>query len=259
MGVSREGDAGRPGPRLVPTIWSYARAAGFRTIFIDGQRNGSYQNYLNRKEAALIDQIVGVSKGYDTDRSIAALLRRMLLEPGRMFFYVNKRGSHFPYDDNYPDTWLPGAPTPEQSYDAAVRYSTQDFLDAALKDVPLTRVLIIYTSDHGEQFGKGSNHCNIVPTPQEKSVPLLLITGDRQLAQQVDSVVPALRDHVGHEQFFATLLAGMGYDLQAAEARYGTSLLSPIVPQRYYQVSQMTIPSKSQPKTVVEFSRISGQ
>jgi Sulfatase len=243
-------------PRLVPTVWSYARAAGFQTFFIDGQRNGSYQNYLNGKEAALIHQIIGVDKGNDTDRSIAALLRTMMLKPGKMFIYINKKGSHFPYDDNYPDDLLAAPVTPEQSYDAAVRYSTEDFLDTALMDVPLMKTLIIYTSDHGEQFAGGAGHCNTVPTAPEKSVPLLLVTGDSQLAREASDAASVLRDHAGHEQIFATLLDAMGYDLQAAEAKYGSSLLSPRVPQRYYHVLSMPIPSKAQPKTLVEFSRV---
>src|SRR5581483_3258540 len=42
-------------PRTNPSIWGYARKAGFRTVLIDGQSNGAMQNYLSPKEAALID------------------------------------------------------------------------------------------------------------------------------------------------------------------------------------------------------------
>jgi hypothetical protein len=245
-------------PRLVPTIWSYAHAAGYRTYFVDGQRDGSYQNYMNGKEAARIDQIIGVEEGLDTDRAIARLLHTMMLEPGKMFFYINKQGSHFPYDDNYPSDRHPETMTLEQSYDAAVRYKTEDFLDIALKDVPLSRILMIYTSDHGEQLAGGSGHCNTVPSPQEKSVPLVLFTGDPQLRQRAGDAAPVLRNHVGHEQIFATLLGTMGFNLQAAEAEYGSSLLTPRVPQHYYHVAGMPIPSKTQPKTVVEYQRPQG-
>jgi glucan phosphoethanolaminetransferase (alkaline phosphatase superfamily) len=246
-------------PRLVPTIWSYAHAAGFQTFFIDGQRNGSYQNYLNGKEAALIDQIIGVEKGYDTDQSIAAVLRSMLLKPGKMFIYINKRGSHFPYDDNYPENLALASGTAEQSYYIAVRYSTQGFLATALQDVPLNNILIIYTSDHGEQFAGGAGHCNTVPTAAEKSVPLLLITGNSQLSQEANDAVSTLQNHAGHEQIFATLLDAMGFERHAAEALYGSSLLSSRVPQRYYHVLSMPVPSKAQPRTIVEFSRNAAQ
>jgi hypothetical protein len=251
---AREMLAGKD-PRVVPTIWSYAHAAGFRTVFVDGQRNGSYQNYMNRKEVALIDQIIGVDDGFDTDHTIAALLRTLMRKPGKMFVYVNKRGSHFPYDDNYPNNGLQPPATPEESYDAAVRYTTEDFLDRALAGVQLTNVLMVYTSDHGEQFGGGPGHGNIVPRREEKSVPLLLLTGNAALQQKAIQAASVLRDRAGHEQIFATLLGAMGYDLRAAETIYGSSLLSPSVPQHYYHVLATPIPSRSQAVTAVEFRR----
>jgi hypothetical protein len=246
-------------PRRGPTIWSYARAAGYRTVYIDGQRHGSYQNYMNTKEAAFIDQIIGVDAGIDTDRAIAARLRTLLLRPGRMFIYINKRGDHFPYAGNVPRNRLPTSATIEQAYDAGVQYSTAGFLDTALQNVPLRNALLIYTSDHGEQFGPGSPHCNPAPTVEETSVPLLLLTEDPQLLRQAAAAAPVLSNRAGHEQIFATLLAAMGYDLTAAEAESGTSLLSPSVPLHYYHVSALPIPSKQGQPTIVEFRRHPGQ
>lgn len=242
-------------PRRGPTIWSYARAAGYQTIFIDGQRHGSFQNYMNDKEAALIDRIIGVDAGIDTDKAIATLLRKLLLEPGRMFIYINKRGDHFPYAQNLPRKPLPASATTQQLYYAGVKYSTADFFDTALQKVPLRDTLLIYTSDHGEQFGPGSPHCNPVPTVQETSVPLLLFTADPRLSSAARAAVPVLRNRVGHEQIFSTLLAAMGYDLSAAEAESGSSLLSPSIPLVYYHVSAVPIPSKHGARTIREFRR----
>jgi len=241
-------------PRLAPTIWSYGHAAGFETWLIDGQRNGSYQNFMRRKEAKLIDHLIGVDEGPYTDDAIARLLSNTLRKPGKRIIYVNKRGSHFPYTSTYPQEKYPGARTPEQHYARSVQHSSQRFLDLMLEGVSLQRTLVLYTSDHGEQFGEGSPHCNIKPHWQETSVPLVLLTGNPLVSEPARAAAAVLKNRAGHEQLFATMLFGMGYDLSAAEQEYGTSLLSPHAPQHYYFVAGNPIPSSRQQITVSQFT-----
>ncbi|MBX5462581.1 MAG: sulfatase-like hydrolase/transferase [Steroidobacteraceae bacterium] len=240
-------------PRLAPTIWSYAHAAGFKTWLIDGQRDGSYQNFMRRKEAKLIDHLVGVDEGVYTDDAIARLLSDILAKPGKRIIYVNKRGSHFPYAQ-YPQEKFPGARTPEQHYARSVQHSSQRFLDLMLQGVSLRRTLVLYTSDHGEQFGEGSPHCNVKPRWQESSVPLVLLTESPLVSEPARAAAAALKNRAGHGQLFATMLFAMGYDLSTAEREYGTSLLSPHVPQHYYFVSGNPIPSERQQITVTQFT-----
>lgn len=240
-------------PRLAPPIWAYARAAGFETWLIDGQRNGAYQNFMRAKEAQLIDHHTGVDEGVYTDAAIARKLSALLRQPGRRIVYVNKKGSHFPYPERYPQEKYPGAQTTEEHYAKSVQHTSQRFLDVALAGVPLRGTLIIYTSDHGETFGEGSPHCNRNPLWQEASVPLVLLAGDAALADQARNAALVLHNRAGHEQIFATLLYAMGYDLQYAEARYGTSLLTPRAPTYYYFVEANPLPSKERPVTVTRF------
>jgi hypothetical protein len=224
-------------PRRQPMIWSYARAAGFETYLLDGQHNGAYQNMMTGKEAALIDHYLGASRGMETDHQIAEQLHELLLKPGRMFIYVNKRGDHFPYVNNFPQELFPQARTNEQHYAASIRYSSADFLDTMLSGVPMTDVLVLYTSDHGDRFdGIGISHCNAVPSLDEIRVPLVLLSGNDVLARQAAAAAVSLKNRAGHEQIFATLLAAMGFDVKAAENLYGSSLLSASVPQHYYHV-----------------------
>jgi hypothetical protein len=219
-----------------PTIWAYARQAGYETWLLDGQRSGSYQNFMTGKEAALIDHYIGVNAGIDTDQAVAERVHELLLQPGKRFVYVNKRGAHFPYTSRYAVDRFPVARNAEQQHAFAVRYSTQGFLDTALEGAPLGDALIIYTSDHGERFDGASPHCNTHPIAQEFSVPLLLISGDGHLTQRAASAAAQLKDRASHQQIFATLLAAMGYDMQSAEAEYGSSLLSATPPEHYFQV-----------------------
>jgi hypothetical protein len=244
-------------PRVAPTVWGYAREAGYTTILIDGQHNGAYQNYMTRKEAALIDRYVGVERGIDTDHAIAEMLHDLMGKPGRMFIYVNKRGDHFPYANNFPKEKFPDALTNEQKYAASIAYSSQDFLDVMLNNISLTDLWVIYTSDHGERFdGVGIPHCNAIPSRQETSVPLILLTGQTELLRQAEVSASILRNRVGHEQILATLLYAMGYDLKAAENLYGTSLLSETIPQHYYNVATSPVASKGGASAVTEVRRV---
>jgi glucan phosphoethanolaminetransferase (alkaline phosphatase superfamily) len=241
-------------PRLVPTVWSYARGAGYETYLIDGQKDGSYQDYMRGKEAALIDHYLGVSQGIDTDAAIAKQLRSLLREPGKRFIYVNKRGSHFPYTHAYPAERFPNARTPEQQHAQAVSYSSQNFLDIALADAALRNVLLIYTSDHGQRFDGGATHCNPVPHWQELSVPLVVVTENPLLNQRFTTAARILTDHASHAQIFPTLISAMGYDLQQAETEYGSSLLSARIPQHYFYVRGNPFPGHKDRKTVIEFN-----
>lgn len=223
-------------PGRTPTIWSYARGAGYETWLIDGQRSGSYQNFMTGKEAALIDHTIGVNAGLDTDQAIAERLHEILLGPGKQFVYVNKRGAHFPYTSRYPADRFPVARDAEQQHALAVRYSTRSFLDAALEGAPLGDALMLYTSDHGERFDGGPPHCSTHPISQEFSVPLLLISGDPGIEERAAAAAVQLEDRASHQQIFATLLGAMGYDLPSAEAEYGPSLFSATPPEHYFQV-----------------------
>ncbi len=185
----------RHDPRAWPSIWGYAREAGYRTIYIDGQRHGAYQNYMRRSEAALIDETVSVSAGIDTDQKIADTLQRLLRAPGRMFIYVNKRGAHFPYRDHFPAGLVPADASREDEYAAAVRYSTRNFLTNLLVGADLSKALVIYTSDHGQylpfQGRRGENlHCNRYPHWQELSVPLATVTAVPHSGIKVARIVP---------------------------------------------------------------------
>src|SRR5690606_23742977 len=65
-------DVRRAGPdmdlRRTPSIWAYARKAGYRTVLIDGQTSGVPQNLLLPPERALIDTVIPAAGSLDTDR-----------------------------------------------------------------------------------------------------------------------------------------------------------------------------------------------
>jgi glucan phosphoethanolaminetransferase (alkaline phosphatase superfamily) len=220
-------------PRTNPTIWGYARTAGFRTVLIDGQSNGAMHNYLSTKEVALIDEFVPAFSGRDTDHKIAAMLNDRLARPGREFIYVVKHGTHFPYEMNYPAGAAPDdAPRPVK-YAAAVSYSSRGFFDRLARDLELSGVLLIYTSDHGQDLVDRSTHCNPNPRDAEYSVPLIVVTRARALHELLGQD-KSMHSRASHLNIFPTLLYSMGYAREWLEATYGPTLAGPPAPYITY-------------------------
>lgn len=211
-------------PRTNPTIWAYARAAGFSTTLIDGQSKGQKQNYLSPGEIAMIGSFVPAAADdrQDTDVRIAQRLNELLRRPGRDFIIAVKNGAHFPYEMNYPRSELPVDAPRTAKYVAAVSHSTGAFFERLARDLPFDRVLLIYTSDHGQDLSKRAMHCNPQPAADEYSVPLLAITASKPIASTLNAA--RLYDRASHLNIFPTLLDAFGYDAAWTNETYGSGL-----------------------------------
>ena len=97
--------------RTSPTIWQYAKKAGFRTVYIDSQASektvtkpNDFQNYMTSEEAKFIDKFYKVKnvEGPDLDYRLLEIMKEELESEQPTFIYANKNGAHFPYSDNYP-------------------------------------------------------------------------------------------------------------------------------------------------------------
>lgn len=170
-----------------PSIWAYAKRAGFGTYFFDAQRSdGVLTNGMDERERAEIDvhyQVAADRLPREKDVDLARALRRTLdessLEP--RFFYVNKMGAHFPFEGKYPLERARRLPVMETEYFAtevdpvgafrrfrdshaideefglrfrnsyynAVSWNTSRFFEILLDGLNLSDTLIVYTADHG--------------------------------------------------------------------------------------------------------------
>ena len=212
-------------PRTNPSIWGYAKTAGFRTVLIDGQSNGDMHNYISPAEYALIDEFVPAMAGEETDHHIAAMLNERLSRPGREFIYVVKSGAHFPYEANYPAALAPAVASRPGEYMTAVSYVTGGFFERLARALPYSDTLMIYTSDHGQDFAERAPHCNADPTADEYSVPLSVITAAPALRELLAG--SPLVDRASHLNIFPTLLYAFGYARQWLETTYGPTLAGP--------------------------------
>ena len=226
--------------RRTPSIWGYARKAGYRTVLIDGQTSGAPQNLLLPPELALIDEVVPAAGSLDTDREIASRINQQLRGDGRTFTYAVLRGVHFQYRDHYPAGLIPADSASHRQYRTAVEYSKRGFFDRLLAGVDRRDVAVVYTSDHGQNLTEGAvPHCSAAAVPAELHVPLLAFLPER-LAEAY-----AQAPRAGHSasQIFPATLIWMGYDRAAVQGRYDRDLTRP--PARYVRFDRNVVPLRS--------------
>ena len=229
--------------RSGPSIWSYAHAAGFRTVYVDAQYvGGALQNGMTAVERGTIDEFVqfdGFSRP-ERDHEAARELRRITSSPDRHFVYVNKNGSHFPYIRNYPRQAAPFEPDMEpgealgrsrerllNSYKNSIRWTVDGFFRELLSD-DLSNTVVIYTSDHGQNLmdrGVVFQCDSSDPHFLEGLVPLLVLTGDQELAVRVTDAAARNRGRATHFEIFPTLLELFGFERSEVASAYGEGLL----------------------------------
>ncbi len=225
-----------------PTIFQYAKAMGYRTLFFDGQMTGYWggiqddMKYLDQWSGVLDIADHRAFEKYEIDDLIAKKVRDTIYSSSGNFIFVFKHGAHIPYNLDFPGeatTWsptfetenkfdIPSAdllPAVTNAYDNAIKYNVNSFfskLADEYADLP-NETVIIYTGDHGQTLfanGRSSHGGN---TKGEATVPLFMISSD-PLA--VDTAYKA-----SHANVFATVLDLIGYPQELRDKRGFPSLL----------------------------------
>lgn len=233
------------GPRT--TLWQFAKAAGYRTVYIDPWSGsfGDVHSGLTRDELRFVDErIVLRGAPYDRDIEAARILKSMLQKHERLFLHVDKFGTHFPYDASSPpdfNRFTRADGTRHEyfsrtyddligSYKNAIAWSVDGFFRELLAGTDLTGTLLIYTSDHGQNLWDDGTtfwrHCDTNPPPSEVWVPLFALAGESELRQQLVASAARSSNEATHFEIFPTLLIAMGFDHAATDAAYGPSLLN---------------------------------
>jgi len=226
-----------------PSIWQFAKRAGFKTVYIDGFREtGAYHSYMNEYEITAIDKQfhLGKIKPEAVDLKIARLIRKELAGNEPVFIFAEKRGIHFPYYRNYPEKNIvfPFDKTAayidadrdalRNDYRNGIRWSVDYFFQKLLTGINLSNVFIIYTSDHGQNLlddGKMATHCRrTATTVPEAVVPLFAITSQATLSTRLNQAVKDHYNRLSHFNIFPTILDVMGYDNNWIRSEKGLAL-----------------------------------
>jgi len=225
--------------RKRPNLFQYAKAAGYRTIFLDGQKETywlgtSYdKQYLDDWEPA--SALQGAAN-VETDAVIARKIAAIVNGATGVFVFVIKRGVHYPYSPNFPASaaeWQPSDLAETEidpgrkeelinTYDNALKYNLDSFFRALDVEHWQNQTVLLYTSDHGQtlsEHGERHTHCGTAAdtAPTEANVPIFLIQRE---ALNVDTSYRA-----SHANLFATLLDLMSFPRSERRYHYAISLL----------------------------------
>ena len=245
--------------RIRPSLWSYAKAAGYRAVYLDGQRtNRELQNFMTAQELAELDGLIQHDDNVvarDKDMVLVEHLRQLLARPERLFIYVNKNGVHFPYEGKYPPeaaVFKPhmtsgtiqglnegnqygdgfGNEPFRNSYKNAVAWNTGEFFNRLLPGLDLQRTLIVFTSDHGQNFTKTQDvgfltHCTTGPAPAaEGTVPLVWLTDHPATLQALQQSAQRWQHQASHWNVPSTVLQLMGYPTDWLAENYEPTLFA---------------------------------
>jgi glucan phosphoethanolaminetransferase (alkaline phosphatase superfamily) len=241
-----------------PTLWQYAKKAGYRTVYIDAQAttqaaamlgSGSLSNFMTLKEESDIDKVYLIEDvGMDrADFRLLDILRDELAAGQPVFIYANKNGAHFPYDWSYPASEAVYGPTIASagrdtvatrvaSYRNAIRWSVDRFMKELFESADLSATAMIYTSDHGQLLKVSeTTHCIVEdPDPRVGLVPLMAYTADPVLKERFAAGAAANRGKASHFLIAPTVLELMGYRPGDIASEYDESLFAPTLrPARF--------------------------
>jgi glucan phosphoethanolaminetransferase (alkaline phosphatase superfamily) len=250
-----------------PSIWQYAKRAGFRTVLLDPFRDRT--TYLDLDEWPWIDAyftFTGIPT-YEREGALAEKLSSLLRERTPSFIYVNKFGVHFPYELSFPPEFSKFATANSSatlkrklaslvryaglgstnrdelidSYNNGIVWGVDGFFKKLLPAVDLRNTLLLYTSDHGQNLfegGGGITHCSIENIhPGEARVPLFALTELGSWEDRLRKAAESGFNRATHFEIFPTLLMALGYDGSWVSNRYGPSLMAvPVNRRREYLI-----------------------
>jgi len=246
--------------KVNPSFWAYARKAGYSTYYIDAQRTGGYlMNLMGKRERSEIDNFVQIDSDvipYDRDILVAAKLKKLIQKEGKKFIFINKMGVHFPYEGKYPvnnklyvptmkHTYFGNKIDPDaneakkpdlkisdvrnraiNSYKNALSWNVTQFFNVLLDKTDLGKTVIIYTSDHGQDFHEDGRpgwitHCRVVNASREEGmVPMVFISENKKLLAKLRKAASYNFNKVSHFNIFSTLLQFLGYHTDRKKDEY---------------------------------------
>ena len=227
-----------------PTLFAYARKAGYHTAFINSNEN-AWREFVDDNIDTVyrnVDQAGGDDQWtFRTDADMLPVIAGIANAPARQFLVIETYTSHWPYGDRYascpecrvyrPDLVRQPAPFSSayrskitNSYDNAIVYFDK-FVSRTL-GLLKKPTLIVLTSDHGESLGEDNRWGHCSAGIEQMLVPFMLIATDESVARAVgfNGLAEKADYPISHANIFATLLKVFGYDVGTLEFRYAPGL-----------------------------------
>jgi glucan phosphoethanolaminetransferase (alkaline phosphatase superfamily) len=224
-----------------PSLFRYAKRAGFRTVFINAQspllRNGSQlMNFMTVQELNDIDVVYTTTDLINSDLELADIIVKELAANMPVFIYGNKNGVHFPYEWNYPNTepkkrlteYVRSEADAIAAYRKGIVWAVDKFMPYLFERADFRKTVMIYTSDHGQLFTPGQlTHGQVQnPDPRTALVPLYAYAPEGPTRDALVVGAALSRGRASHFQIAPAIYQLMGYDSVDVDNSYDQSLFS---------------------------------
>ena len=230
-----------------PSLFAFARKAGYRTVYIDAQagyqaKGTGLQNFMTLAERSEVDGFYVLQMGPGkraTDFQLADIVAAELKSGQPVFIYANKNGVHYPYHDRYPKDEDVYEPNPKSStldaratmissYRNGINFTVEKFMLYLFAQADLSNTTMIYTSDHGQRFSPGSYPHGMVrnPDPRTGIVPLWAYSSDRATAAAFAEGAKKCEGKASHFLIAPTLYELMGYSRADISLTYPDSMFT---------------------------------
>src|SRR5690606_9159459 len=144
--------------------------------------------------------------------------------PRGRYLHVGDTGDRDGFDGTAED-WL----RYRNSYRNTLLWNVGEFFSRLLARADLSRAVILYTSDHGQDLHERGNpglhtHCGGDPVVEEGLVPLVVLQGSGLPTLDWQAELEANRNRASHDNLIPTLLQLTGYRLDAILGTSGIPL-----------------------------------
>jgi glucan phosphoethanolaminetransferase (alkaline phosphatase superfamily) len=190
-------------------LFKLAKENDFSTYFLSGQTTYHLQIIRDLVCPKYIDKLIDRNdftayikpKGYDED--LQTLMDKMNLLKEKNFIVLQQRGSHSPYEKQYPKEYDKYSP-----YENTALYTDNSLYNLIkyVKENSKSETFLFYVSDHGELLGENGKkgHGHLVKEVYE--VPFLMYTNSK------DSTIKEQFKHVrNHYDISNYILSLLGY------------------------------------------------
>jgi len=215
---------------------------GFSTAWFSMQKavgnNNSLLILASQSQKYFFDnQVRNITTDDKYDEALLRPLAEEIKKPGKNFIILQGNGSHFLFDERYPESFKKFPPTCSKkdpktctrqelvnSYDNSILY-TDYFLSQVIARLKNENAILFYVSDHGQFLGEENlfYHGNSeTRTKAQHRVPLLIWMSDSLLknktyAKRFENAAQKTSKEISHANIFDSLLQCSGADSKAFE------------------------------------------
>jgi len=219
-----------------PSLMGVFKSAGFPTAWISNQRLlGTHDTGVSAlaKEADSVRYTNPESHNIFSkvlDEDLLPLMDDFLLQnPKKAFLVLHSIGSHWRYDNHYPDHFRlftptcskrsPKACTPEEvinSYDNTIAY-TDYFIYQVIERLKEKKAIVWYVSDHGESLGEEGRwgHGQREDIEEQRKVPMIVWASDSfkgAFGEKWENLLSKKAQALSHDSLFHSVIDCAGIE-----------------------------------------------